>query len=66
VRIGAYSALGAQVVGHHLDRVVRRMGDLAGAGIWLVGGIAVVLVVGALAAVEVGVDVAARAKPLNS
>ena len=50
------AALGAQIAGHHLGRVERAVADLAEVGVRLVGRVAVVAVVGALAAVEVLVD----------
>ncbi len=60
VHVGADAALGAEVAGHHLGRVVRRVADLAEVRVRLVGRVAVVAVVGALAAVEVLVDARAR------
>ena len=56
MHVGLDTALGAQVPGHQLGRVVRRVGDLAQVRVRFVGGVTVVTVVGTLAATEVLVD----------
>src|ERR1700757_2431983 len=58
--VGTDAALGTEVPGHHLGGVVRRLTDLAEVWIRLVGRIAVVLVVGALASVVVLVNARPR------
>ena len=56
MHVGADAALGPEVARHHRDRVVRSMTNLAEVRIRLVGRIAVIAVVGALAALIVLVD----------
>ena len=56
MHVGADAAFGAQVAGHHLGGVIRRMTDLAEIRVRLVGRVAVVPVIGTLTAVIVGID----------
>ena len=59
MHVGTDPALGAEVAGHQLGGVVRRVRDLPEVGVRFIGRVAVVAVVGALPAVEVLVDTGA-------
>jgi hypothetical protein len=60
VNVGADAALGAEITGNHLRRVVRRMREFTEVRVWLVPRVAIVAVIRALAAVKVLIHPGAR------